>query len=244
LEDGFFIFRKSDTIQIMKLSSLDLNINKVIRILVASDFVLYFAFGLFSPIYAIFITRQIEGGTLAVVGMATTMYWVARLLTTVPLSKLMDKTDGEKDEFYFMIVGGLLTAAIYVTYTFASEVWHIYTLQFLFGAINSMIVPAWRIIFTNHLDRDKTGYYWSIEDIGVGIAIAASAYVGALAAEKFGFNAVLYTVAALSVASSLILILLKKYTYTFRELKRLAKERKELLRPSLKKSEIRDHSSK
>ncbi len=228
----------------MKLSTLGLDINKVIRVLVASDFVLYFAFGLFAPIFAIFITEQIEGGTLAVVGMATTMYWIARLLTTVPLSKLMDKTDGEKDEFYFMIIGTLLTAVIYVTYTFASEVWHVYALQFLFGAINSMIVPAWRIVFTNHIDRDKTGYYWSVEDIGVGIAIAASAYVGALAAEKFGFNAVLYAVASLAVVSAFVLTLLRKYTYTFKELKRLSKERKELLRPSLKKSELRDHSPK
>ena len=243
MEDGFFIFRKSDTIQIMKLSSLDLNINKVIRILVASDFVLYFAFGLFSPIYAIFITRQIEGGTLAVVGMATTMYWVARLLTTVPLSKLMDKTDGEKDEFYFMIIGTLLTAVVFISYTFASKVWHVYALQFTFGVINSMVVPAWRIVFTNHLDRDKTGYYWSVEDIGIGLAVATSAYIGALAAEKFGFNVVLYVVASLSVVSALVLILLRKYTYTFKELRRLAKERRHL-RPTLKGHQSSDHSAK
>jgi MFS family permease len=227
----------------LDIPKLDLDINKVIKILVASDFVLYFALGLLTPIYAIFVTEQIEGGTLAVVGMATTMYWVARLLTTVPLSKLMDKTDGEKDEFYFMIIGTLLTALIFITYTFASKVWHVYALQFTFGVINSMIVPAWRIVFTNHIDRDKTGYYWSVEDIGIGLSVAASAYIGALVAEKFGFNVVLYSVAGLSVISAIVLTFLRKYTYTFKELRRLAKERKHL-RPALKGHQSSDHSSK
>jgi len=225
------------------LPKLDLDINKVIRILVASDFVLYFAIGLFTPIFAIFITKQIEGGTIAVVGLATTMYWIARLITTVPLSKFMDKTDGEKDEFYFMVIGTLLTAVVFLSYTFASKVWHIYALQFTFGIINSMVVPAWRIVFTNHLDRDKTGYYWSVEDIGIGLAVAASAYVGALATEKFGFNIVLYVVAGLSVVSAMVLTFLRKYTYTFKELRRLAKERRHL-RPALKGHQSSDHGAK
>ncbi len=225
------------------LPKLDLDINKVIRILVASDFVLYFAIGLFTPIFAIFITKQIEGGTIAVVGLATTMYWIARLITTVPLSKLMDKTDGEKDEFYFMIIGTLLTALIFLSYTFASKVWHVYALQFTFGIINSMVVPAWRIVFTNHLDRDKTGYYWSVEDIGIGLAVATSAYAGALVAEKFGFNVLLYAVASFSVVSAMVLTFLRKYTYTFKELRRLAKERRHL-RPTLKGHQSSDHSAK
>lgn len=225
----------------VKLPKLDLDINRVIRILVASDFVLFFAVGLFTPIFAIFITEQIRGGTLAVVGMATTMYWIARLLTTVPLSKLMDKTDGEEDEFYFMVIGTLLTAVIFILYTVASEVWHVYALQFSFGVLNSMIVPAWRIMFTNHIDREKTGYYWSVEDIGIGLAVAVSAYAGALAAEKFGFNVVLYVVAGLSIVSAFVLTFLRRYTYTFKELRRLAKERKRL-RPAIKGSQSGDHS--
>ncbi len=222
---------------------VELNINKVIKILVSSDVVLYFALGLFSPIFAIYVIERIEGGTIAAVGIAATMYWVARILTTVPLSRFMDKTDGEKDELYFMVVGTLITGVIFITYTFATKIWHVYALQFIFGIANSMIVPAWRIVFTNHLDRGRTGYYWSIEDIGVGVSIAISAFLGAIIAEKFGFNVVLYVVGGLSFVAAVVLTLLRKHTYTMGEIRRLAKERRSL-RPALKGHSSKVHGSK
>ncbi|HEY4484290.1 MAG TPA: hypothetical protein VI978_01035, partial [Candidatus Paceibacterota bacterium] len=87
-------------------------VNRVIKKLVLSDLSLNFAFGLLSPIFAIFILQNIEGSTLKVVGLATTFYWIARTLTTVPLSKFMDRTDGERDEFYFMIIGSFMMSSI------------------------------------------------------------------------------------------------------------------------------------
>lgn len=227
----------------MKIPHIDLDINKVVRILVGSDVVLYFGIGLFAPVFAIYITRQIENGTIAAVGIATSVYWVARMLTAIPLSKFMDKTDGENDEFYFLVIGTALFAAIFIAYTFASRVWHVYVLQAIYGVVNSMIIPAWRIVFTNHLDQEKIGYYWSVEDIGLGLAIAGSASLGALMVERFGFDTVLYLVAAISLLSSFILMYLRKHTYTLKELRRLAKERKKL-RPLLKSRQSSDHGSK
>lgn len=218
-----------------------LNINKVIQILILSDVVLFFAVGLFTPILAIYITNDIEGGSLTAVGTAVALYWVGRLVTTVPLSRFMDRTDGEKDEYYFMVIGTLITAVIFILFAASTKVWHIYALQLVFGMVNSMVVPAWRIMFTNHLDRERTGYYWSMEDVGLGVAIASSAFFGAILAQKFGFDFVLYIVAGLAVISSFVMATLKKYTYSFKELKRLSKERREF-RP-LTKHKAKNHTS-
>jgi MFS family permease len=128
-------------------------INRVIRFLITYDFIVNFAFGLMSPIFAVFLLKNITGGTLKVIGTATMCYWIARIISTVPLSKFMDKTDGERDEFYFMILGSLIIASVPVAYLYMSLPWHLYVIQFIYGLANSMAVPAWRILFTDHLDR-------------------------------------------------------------------------------------------
>ena len=53
-------------------------INKVIKTLILSDFFLQSGWGLIGPIFAIFITQQIEKGTLAAVGFIAATYWLVK----------------------------------------------------------------------------------------------------------------------------------------------------------------------
>lgn len=186
-------------------------INRIIRHLIYSDITLFFSIGLLAPIFAIFVTQNIQGGSLEVVGLAASTYWVARTITTVPLSRIMDRTKGEKDEYYFMLFGSYVMTLIPFLYIYSSQPWHIYLLGFINGSAASMAVPGWRILFTNHLDRGSTGYEWSIEDVGVGIAIALSSYLGAFLAETFGFQALFVLITAVGVLGvTIFLIPLRK----------------------------------
>lgn len=186
-------------------------INRVIRLLIWSDFSLFFAFGLLAPIFAIFVIQNVSGGDIKVVGLAASFYWVARVLTTVPFSKLMDKTDGELDEYWFLVIGSYIMVFIPLFYIVAEVPWHIYLLGFINGVANSMAVPSWRIVFTNHIDRGHTGYEWSMEDVGVGISVALSSYLGALLADKFGFQLLFILVTVIGVIGITLFILpLKK----------------------------------
>lgn len=214
-------------------------VNRVIRHLVISDFVLNFAFGLLAPIFAVFILKEIEGSTLKVVGLATTFYWVARTLTTVPMSKLMDKTDGERDEFYFAITGSFILSSIPLFFLLASVPWHIYLIQFLSGLANSMAVPAWRILFVGHLDRGKTGYEWSLEDIAIGLSVGISAYLGSFLADKFGFPVVFIFLSILGYLATLLLVPIGRDAKTLEQIKRerrletLLRKREENLLPKV-----------
>lgn len=195
-------------------------VNKVIRHLVLSDFILNFAFGLLAPIFAVFILQNIQGSTLRVVGLATAFYWVARTLTTVPLSKLMDRTDGERDEFYFMVIGSFLLSSIPLFFLIASVPWHIYLIQFISGLANSMAVPSWRILFTDHLDRGKTGYEWSLEDIAIGLSVGISAYLGSLLADQFGFRVVFIFLSILGYLGTMILIPISREAKNLRQIRK------------------------
>jgi MFS family permease len=195
-------------------------VNRVIRHLVVSDFVLNFAFGLLAPIFAVFILKDIHGGSLRVIGLATAFYWIARTLTTVPMSRFMDRTDGERDEFYFAVIGNFVISSVPLFYLLASLPWHIYLIQFVFGLANSLAVPSWRILFTDHIDRGRTGFEWSLEDIAIGLSTGASAYLGSILADKFGFGIVLILLAMIGYVSTMILIPIYSDAKTLRQIKR------------------------
>lgn len=195
-------------------------INRVIRYLIAYDFVLNFAFGLLAPIFAVFILQNVEGSSLKVIGTATSIYWLARILSATPLSRFMDRTDGERDEFYFILTGATIVATIPILLIFARATWHLYLIQFIYGLANSMAVPAWRILWTDHLDKGRTGFEWSMEDIAVGVAIGSSAYLGSLLADAFGFIPVLILLSGLSYCTVFLLIPLAPEFKRLRELRR------------------------
>ncbi len=184
-------------------------INRTISFLIVSDFFLFFAVGLLAPIFAVFILNHIEN-KIEVIGYAVACYWIMRVLMVIPISRFMDKIKGEHDEYSFMVGGTFLIAIIPLFYTISSEPWHIYLLQSINGLANSMAVPAWRIIFTNHIDRRIVGFEWSLEDVGVGIATASSAAIGALIADKFGFNTLFEIISFFGVISAVILFMLGK----------------------------------
>ncbi|OGN05715.1 MAG: hypothetical protein A2831_03325 [Candidatus Yanofskybacteria bacterium RIFCSPHIGHO2_01_FULL_44_17] len=215
-------------------------VNRVIRHLVISDFFLNFAFGLLAPIFAVFVLEGIEGSSLRVIGLATASYWIARTITTVPLSRFMDRTNGERDEYYFMILGSFMMSTLPLFYILSSLAWHIYLIQFLMGLANSMAVPAWRILFTDHIDKGRTGYEWSLEDIALGIGVGVSAYLGSVLADKFGFELVFILLAILGyIATAVFLIPLKNDAKTLSELRRSGRwqkirEKREELPPVIK----------
>jgi MFS family permease len=118
----------------------------------------------------------------------------------------MDKMKGEMDEYYFMIVGTFITSCVPLFFIFSTEAWHIYLLQIVNGLANSMAVPAWRILFTNHIDSRIVGFEWSLEDVGVGIATAASASIGAFIADKYGFNTLFVVITCFGLIGTFILM--------------------------------------
>jgi MFS family permease len=190
------------------LKILKLNMNLVTRILVLSDFFLFFSVGLLSPIYAVFVLDKIHGSGLELIGFATAIFWISRVASVIPLSHLMDKIKGERDEYYFMVLGTLFISSTPLIYLFATQPWQIYMVQAINGIAFSMIIPAWRVIFTKNLNHDHVSYEWSLDDVGVGIATAISAASGALIAQKFGFNVLFIIIFIIGLASVLVLLVI------------------------------------
>lgn len=187
-------------------------ISQVVLVIIIAEFVLTAAFGFLAPFFAVFITQQIVGGSVAVVGFAITVYWVTKSLLQLFVARFIDKNHGEIDDFYFFLAGGFLNAVFVSLYYFASEVWHIYTLHFLVGAADAMLVPPFYAIFTRHIDRGREGFEWSLySSFSLGAGTALGAGMGGILATLVGFRAVFLLTGFLTLIFTILLLFLRPY---------------------------------
>ncbi|OGN10219.1 MAG: hypothetical protein A3J46_05955 [Candidatus Yanofskybacteria bacterium RIFCSPHIGHO2_02_FULL_41_11] len=165
-----------------------MKINHVIKTLVISDFFVNAGFSVFAPIFAVFVTNQIEGGTLQVIGFGAALTQIFKASLQIPVARILDKNHGEYDDFYSMVAGSILTATIPFWYLFASTPQHIYIIQSLYGVGLAFAIPPWYAIFSRHLDKLQENIEWSADSISIGIAGAAAAALGGILATNFGFH--------------------------------------------------------
>ena len=167
-----------------------MKINHTIRTLVISDFFINSGFSMFGPVFAIFVTRQIGGGSLEVIGFATAIFQIFKSGLQIPIAKYLDKNHGEYDDFYSMILGTSLIVLVPFAYLFATTANHIYIIQAVYGIGAAFTIPPWYAIFSRHLDKMRENVEWSMDSIAIGIGAAGSAAIGGILAQKFGFQLV------------------------------------------------------
>lgn len=184
-------------------------INKVIKTLISSDFLLQSGWGLIGPIFAIFLTKQIQGGSLEVIGTAVAVYWLVKSVIQPFIAHSMDKNHGEKDDFVYLVAGMYVANLIPLGYIFASHPWHIYVLESIRGVAMACVVPAWFAIFTRHIDKGREAFSWSMESTGLGFAAGISGAVGAWLAGIFGFKIVFVLVSLFGLSSTSVLLFIR-----------------------------------
>ena len=165
-----------------------MRVNHVIKTLVLSDFFFNAGFSVFGPIFAVFVTKQIDGGTLQVIGFGAAIVQIFKSLIQIPVARYLDKNHGEYDDFYSMVGGSTLIALVPFMYLFASESKHIYIIQALYGIGLAFSIPPWYAIFSRHLDKMHENIEWSLDSISIGVAAAVAAALGGVLATKFGFH--------------------------------------------------------
>ncbi len=188
--------------------------NKIIKILITSDFILNLGWGLVSPILAIFIVENITSmGPLEaakIAGFASLFYWITKSILQVPIGHYLDKNHGEKDDFWFMVIGTFLAAFVPIGYLFSSAPWHIYLLQILHATGMSMAFPSWLAIFTRHIDKGREAFEWSMESTFLSAGAGIAGGLGGILVGIFGFNMIFILVSILNIISAILLIFIKK----------------------------------
>jgi MFS family permease len=181
-----------------------MRISHTIRILITSDFLINSGVTLFGPVFAIFVTQQVRGGTVETVGFAAAITQIVKSVLQIPVARYLDRNHGEYDDFYSMITGTLLFAAVPFLYLFASTPGHLYAIQVVSGIGLALAVPPWYAIFTRHIDAMRENVEWSLESIGIGISGAAAAALSGVMVSNFGFQSVFIMGGILAVLGGLL----------------------------------------
>ncbi len=178
--------------------------NKLIVKLIVTSFFINAGWGLILPIYAIFVTEQIEGGSLEMVGLAVGIFWLAKATSQPFFAYKMDVVRGEHDDMIFLLKGTIIAALIPLIYIFAFDVWHIFILEAIRGFGFAMVEPTLSGVFTRHVDKNWEAYAWGLHSASLGFAYGFSAIFGGMIASFLGFNT-LFVLISLSSFLSLII---------------------------------------
>jgi len=189
-------------------------INRVVRLLITSDFFLNSGFGLIGPIFAIFIVNNIVGNNVAeaakVAGFGALLFWIVKSLLQIPIGYYLDKNHGEIDDYWFMVIGTFMMAVVPLGYLFSTQPWHIYAVQIFYAVAAAINFPSWSAIFTRHIDEGKEAIEWGTHSTVSGIGIGIAGGLGGLVVAMFGFRSVFVFVSLFALLSGTLLLLVKK----------------------------------
>ncbi len=188
------------------MPKLNLNQNKVIKTLIASDILILSSFALINPIFAIFVTTQLPGAGLENVGFAVTIFLMTKALLQVPLAQVLDKTDGETDDFVAVFIGSLLISSVPFAYIFVDTITKLYLVQLMYGIGAALVYPAWNALFTRHIDSEHVSVEWGVYSTLTGLGAAVSAALGGVLAQNYGFQALFGVVGLTCLVGSGLLL--------------------------------------
>lgn len=186
--------------------NINIKIGRVVKYLALADLLLFGGWGLIQPIFAIFIIEEVTGATVVTVGALAAIYWILKSVLQLPIAKLLDKTPGEKDDFYALVSGLFLASIAAFLFVLANQVWQLYVIQAVYSVAMALYTASWPALFSRHLDKDEVSFDWALDSSAVGLAAGFGGLLGGVIAKTFGFEAVFVLVALFSAASAMVLL--------------------------------------
>jgi len=187
-------------------------INKIIGFLLVFLFIINVSEGLFGPLLAVFIIKNIVGASLTTVGFSIAIYSIVKSIAQLPLARRIDNKAGEKDDFYIMLMGATIGIVSTFGYLFIKTPLNFYLLSALNGLGGACLMAAYYGIFSHHIDKNSQGFEWSLYSVGgLTVSAAVGAAIGGIYTDMFGFNTTFITAGILNVVATLILLFLYPY---------------------------------
>jgi len=179
--------------------------NKHLRALLTLNTFFVFGATLLGPLYAVFV-KDI-GGNILTIGWSFAVYMVILGLAAYATGKLGDKI---KEREYLLGLGYLFRGFGFFGYVFTQNSFHLLFVQIILGLGEAFGNPAFKAIFSEHLDEGKYSSEWGIWDALYSVAVGISAMTGAFIVSIFGFDTLFVTMGSISFLSFIIILLLPR----------------------------------
>ena len=188
-------------------------INKIIKFFILSDLVLWSGWGFIDTLFSIFLVEKIVGSTLVSVGILATIYWFVKGALQIPISLFLDKTDGERDDFYALILGLLISGGAAIILSMAQTITQVYFIQVIKAIGFALYIPSWSAIVSRHLDKEHTAFEWALSSSTVSFGIGAAGLLGSLIAGSLGFRFLFILTGLFAMVSVAILLFVPDFIF-------------------------------
>ena len=176
-------------------------VNKVIAIIIASDFMVTTGAALLSPIFALFVT-SVPNGNIEIAATAYSVHLLVRVVAEIVSGRYFSSAS-ETKKFFIIILGMIIMSISYFGFIFVSSITTLYFFYSILGLGIGLISPVKNSLFSTHLDKNKEAVEWGLLDAVTLSFIALSSALGGFIAQKYGFQTLFFLAAIVNVIGAL-----------------------------------------
>ncbi len=170
-------------------------LNGPIKALLVVSGLFTFAFGMFSPIYALFVETIGEDITVAANA------WAVFSLTAGLLTFITGRWENKIKETEF----GIVWSQFVIGFAYV-----LYLAQAILGAGMALFWPAFHATYGKHTTKDEAAWQWSLYDGLAYLLPAVAAVAGGELAKAYGFGTIFIIMAILSFICGLFVLILPR----------------------------------
>jgi len=195
--------------------SLDfLKTYKLIRNLIFTNFIFWAGWSLVNPIFSVFVVQKIEGGNVAIAGLAFAIFSITFSIFRFLVASFLDSKKGQEDEFWSLFYGLLFLSFCSFLYLFVRYPLHLFFLQFLQGIAMAMYYGGYYGIYLRSLPKEKEGTAYSLDISLVNLIGGLAILFGGTIAFAFGFKIIFILVGIFTLFSAIFsLRILKEISF-------------------------------
>lgn len=160
-----------------------------VKAFLLSEMFLWSAHNLFMPIIAVYVIKNIKGGTLEAAASGISVYLISRVLFEL-ISGIFISKGSDRKKILIMIVSMTFLSVSYIGFILAKDLVLLFSSYFLMGMSLGLASPARMALFSMHLDRNKETEEWSFHDALSFIGMALAGALGGFVAQAYGFRIV------------------------------------------------------
>lgn len=181
-------------------------VNRIVKFFILSDLVLWSGWGFIDPLFSVFVIKEVMGATLISIGFLAAIYWIIKGILQIPISLFLDKNDGERDDFYALVLGLLIIGISAFSFALVDRLWQVYLVQFVKSIGFALYIPSWSAILSRHLDKEHMAFEWALSSSSVSLGIGLAGIFGGSVATFAGFNFLFLLTGLMAVLSAALLL--------------------------------------
>lgn len=180
----------------------EFKVNKTVRAFILSDTLVWSAWNLVAPIFAIYAATYIPGGSIETAASSISIYLVVRVVLELFSGQFLAKVSIRK-KILAIILGTFIITLSLIGFALSQNPMQIYLFYGLAGVGFGLSTPVKSFLFSTHLDKNKETAQWGIYDAVIFIGMALAAALGGFIAKDYGFKIVFYIAAVINLAGVL-----------------------------------------